>query len=152
MRAGAVEWTPAMDTRLRELYDTKLTFRVIADRMNADFGLALTRNACIGRGRRLFFPSRGGAPPPPVPKRTRKRKHWTRRKTEAKPKPVAPPLAPVEPVPGALTMLQLGRGTCRWPSGTKPPYTYCGEPVHGDRQYCLAHCQLAYANPERMRS
>jgi hypothetical protein len=136
-----------MDERLRELDAAGLTFKEIADRMNAEFSLALTRNACVGRGRRLRLPLRGGAPPPP-PKPRRGRKQYPKKKKQP-PKlvVVAPPVAPSV---GAFTMLQLDRQTCRWPSGTTPPYTYCGEPVHGDRQYCLAHCRMAFIKPEKL--
>ena len=150
MRAGAVEWTPRMDERLRELDAAGLTFKAIAARMSAEFSLALTRNACVGRGRRLRLPLRGGAPPPPPkPRRGRKQYPKKRKATSIKALPPVPWSTPPL-VPGAFTMLQLNRQTCRWPSGTTPPYTYCGEPVHGDRQYCLAHCRLAFVKPEKL--
>ena len=144
MPKGA-DWTPQMDDRLRALDAEKLTFRIIAARMNADFGLALTRNACIGRARRIGCPLRDGTPPPPPKPRKEQIISLSVRQQP-------PPLVPVmtaPAVPGAYTMLQLTRTTCRWPGGSKPPYTYCGAPVHGDRPFCLAHCRLAYNKPEK---
>jgi hypothetical protein len=140
------DWTPRIDDRMRELHEQKLSFTEISARLNADFGLATTRNACIGRGRRIKLPLRTWLPAPevaeaPTPRKVRKR--WV--------PPVSPPIVPEAPpvVPGRLTMLQLNRRTCRWPSGTKPPYTYCGDPIHDDRPYCREHCQMSYQKPEK---
>jgi GcrA cell cycle regulator len=137
-------WTPQLDARLRELHGQGLIFLQIAAAMNDDFGLALTRNACIGRSRRIGIGMRTTPPPP----RNRKAPKLVRKPRP--PRPIAPPIVPEPaPVPGALTMLQLSRTTCHWPSGNRPPYTYCGEPVHGDRPFCLDHCKLAYQKPEK---
>ena len=151
MMSKGVDWTPQIDDLLRRLYMGRLTFRDIATRMNEELGLSLTRNACIGRARRLKFQLRNGAfPKSPKPPKPRKR---SRKQVKVQTEPVsahlhlAPPL-----VPGALTMLQLTSGTCRWPSGDRPPYTYCGAPVHDDRPFCLAHCQLAYDKPKKVWS
>lgn len=144
------DWTPRIDDRMRELHALKLSFTDISARLNADFGLSTTRNACIGRGRRIGLEKRAWPPPrpvmpkPPKPRRSRKgKKRWI--------PPPAPPIVPEEPevIPGRLTMLQLGRQTCRWPSGTNAPYTYCGDPIYDDRPYCHAHCKLSYQKPEK---
>jgi GcrA cell cycle regulator len=141
-----VHWTPRIDARLRELHATTMTFLEIATKMNAEFGFALTRNACIGRSRRIGLTLRAIAPVRKKQKVTPKARPYRK-----KIKPVAPPIVPEPPafVPGRLTMLQLNHTTCRWPSGVKPPYTYCGEPIHDDRPFCLEHCRLAYQKPEK---
>lgn len=153
MMSKGVDWTPQLDARMRELYDRRLTFLEISRILNADFGLKLTRNSCIGRARRLKFPLRDGSPPPPPPKSRRVRKQYPKKKRQVRMAELPPvPWAPPPLVPGALTMLQLTHDTCRWPSGTRPPYTYCGAPVHDGRSFCLAHCQLAYDKPKKMWS
>ena len=150
MMSKGIDWTPQIDDLLRRLYMGRLTFRDIATRMTEELGLSLTRNACIGRARRLEFQLRNGASPkPPGPPKPRGRQKQHRRPRF---KLVAPPLAPRPPRIGTLTMLQLTAETCRWPSGDRPPYTYCGAPVHDDRPFCLAHCQLAYDKPRKVWS
>jgi hypothetical protein len=139
-------WTPQIDDRMRELHATKLTFTEIAARLNADFGLSTTRNACIGRGRRLGLPLRAHPPPRSTPKKLPKPRIRKKRQRQP-PTPIVPDAPAI--VPGRLSMLQLTYGVCRWPSGTKPPYTYCGEPVYGDKAFCLEHCRRAYQKPEK---
>lgn len=131
-----IEWTPRLDDRLQELHAEKITFVRIAEILNAEFGLALTRNACVGRAHRICLKLRQ-KPAPPLRKR--------------KPLPMVPLKVKAPPIaPGALTMLQLTQATCRWPSdAARPPYTYCGAPVYDDRPFCLAHCRLAYHKPEK---
>jgi hypothetical protein len=132
-----IEWTTRLDDRLQALHAEKITFIRIAEILNAEFGLALTRNACVGRAHRICLQLRQKPKPPqrirkPIPNLSVRIKR-------------APPIAP-----GALTMLQLTRGTCRWPNdAARPPYTYCGAPVYDDRPFCLAHCKLAYQKPEK---
>jgi hypothetical protein len=129
-------WTPRMLARLRELHDNGMKFKQIALTMNAEFKVSLTRNAVIGKAHRLQLQLRDAATAP-----GRKVK-WDKL-VETK---VAPPLAPV--IPGALTMLQLGYHTCRWPSDeARPPYTYCGEPTYAGGSFCKAHYRLAYVKP-----
>ena len=51
-------WTVGMLTRLRELHAAGMTFGQIANALNAEFGSAVTRNSCVGKGRRLKLPAR----------------------------------------------------------------------------------------------
>ena len=51
-------WTVGMLTRMRELHAAGMTFGQIARALNAEFGTAVTRNACVGKGRRLQLPAR----------------------------------------------------------------------------------------------
>ena len=51
-------WTVGMLARLRELHAAGLTFGQICQRLNAEFGTVVTRNACVGKGRRLGLPAR----------------------------------------------------------------------------------------------
>jgi hypothetical protein len=134
-------WTPEMDARLRELHAEGLKFRLIAAGINAEFETTLTRNSCIGRAHRLNLPVRA-KPTEPVKKSKRERGQYKARLAPIPP-PVqlrqSPPL-----IPGRLTMLQLTRFTCRWPSGDRPPYTYCGDKIAGGGPFCREHAELAY--------
>ena len=143
-----VVWTAELDARLRELHGQRLIFRQIAAILNADFGLSLTRNACIGRGRRLGLGVRAASPPPR--QRPRKPRAQKPKKVTVQTPVIAIDLHRAPPiVPGALTMLQLDHTTCHWPSGTRAPYTFCGKPVLGDRPYCHEHCRVSYQKPEK---
>jgi GcrA cell cycle regulator len=140
-------WTPEIDARLRELHSQALVFRQIAAILNADFGLSLTRNACIGRGRRIGLGVRTVSPPRQRPRKPRAQKP---KKVTVQTRAISPRLHRAPPiVPGALTMLQLNNTTCHWPSGTSAPYTYCGKPVHGGKPFCLEHCKMGYQKPEK---
>ena len=143
------DWTPRIDDRMRELHALKLSFGDISARLNADFGLSTTRNACIGRGRRIGLEKRAWPPPRLTPKAPKARKSRKGKKRWIP--PVSPPIVPDPPavIPGRLTMLQLDWQTCHWPSGTSAPYTYCGEPTYEGRPYCHAHCKLSYQKPEK---
>jgi len=139
-------WTPEMDQRLRELHAEGLKFRLIAAGINAEFETTLTRNSCIGRSHRLKLPIR--TEPEPVSKKSKRKRGQDKARIAPIPPPVqlhrAPPL-----IPGRLTMLQLTRFTCRWPSGDRPPYTYCGDKIEGDGPFCHEHAKLAYNKPWR---
>jgi hypothetical protein len=139
-------WTPKIDERMRELHALKLSFTEISARLNADFGLSTTRNACIGRGRRLGLPLR--AHPPPRTKIPKLPKPRVRKKQQRKPPTPVLSDAPAI-IPGRLDMLQLTAETCHWPTGNKAPYSFCGEPVYDDRPYCKEHCRVSYQKPEK---
>jgi hypothetical protein len=129
-----VHWTPRLDRRLRELFDEGMPYITIALAMSGEFNLNFTRNACIGRANRLRFPLRELPRKPPKPIEVN---------LSVRPRPRPRTTSP-SIVPGKLTLLQLTRFTCHWPSGDRPPYTYCGKPVLGDGSFCADHAELAY--------
>lgn len=51
-----------------------------------------------------------------------------------------------EPIDGKLTVVELTKGSCRWPTGNPrdlKTFRYCGEAAHSG-PYCPRHAQLAY--------
>jgi hypothetical protein len=56
-------------------------------------------------------------------------------------KPLPPP--PPEPPIGRYTILQLKAGQCRWPTGERPDYQFCGQRQASNSSYCLDHAQLS---------
>jgi hypothetical protein len=51
-----------------------------------------------------------------------------------------------EPIDGKLTVVELAKGSCRWPTGNPrdlKTFRYCGEAAHSG-PYCPRHAQLAY--------
>lgn len=148
-----VDWTSERLFRLRQLHDQGLSFSKIARAMNADFNLALTPNACIGKARRANFPMR--YKPPPAPK--------AYKRAPPKPKMITiKPKLPPPPPPGTFREVDLGRQekgrldiyqltdqTCRWSYGASPPYTYCGDETHNGTPFCRDHAARVYDAPAK---
>jgi len=147
MNASDTPSPAALLKRITELAaDHSISFTNIAAMLNAEFGLELTRNACIGKAHRLNLPLRL------YPNNTRKAllKPKVRKmkpiKTDA---PIPPPTIVRDPVPFALLITDLEYGDCKWPSGAAwehPPFFYCGAPSLVGRPYCLAHTKRSVSN------
>ena len=60
-----VVWTTLMIERLREIIlgDENIKYAGAAEMMTAEFGITFTKNACIGKGRRIGLPPRGPVAP-----------------------------------------------------------------------------------------
>ena len=140
-------WTLAMLVRLREHHAANLTFGQIANKLNAEFGTVITRNACIGKGRRLGLPQREKPAMLTAEQRqAQTRIERRRRKAEKRiaPPPTYVPLPdPPRPPPDALTIYDLQHNDCRWPvHGEKTEMLYCGrQRVRGS--YCFKHARIA---------
>lgn len=130
-----------MLTALKNLCaDQSLTFRQIQREMNAMFETDLTRNACIGKARRLRLPARDITNNPAV-----------KEMPVIKPfafAPIAPQLPPRSKEPFTMTIYQLRfSGDCKWPSGAindRPPFTYCGCRALSGMPYCAEHTRRAH--------
>src|SRR6187399_517209 len=115
-------WTDTMNRYFAKLHrDPKqLSFVEIAKAMEVKFDITMTRNACIGKARRLGLPMRKfGTPRQPI------------ERAALKPRKVATveaPIAPAEMVtpavlpPEGLTIYQLRDSTCHWPLGKTYDY------------------------------
>jgi hypothetical protein len=144
MNAGN-EWTAAMIDRLRELHEdpANFQFRDIAAKMSAEFGIELTRNACIGKARRIGLPMREGTPRQPV----KGKEKMMRKRVDA---PIIHAVERPLDLNDTLTIYQLREGDCKWPLGgveDKPPYAFCGHPAPIGTPYCLKHAKKAYSKP-----
>lgn len=63
--------------------------------------------------------------------------------------PVEAPV-PEEPPPGGVTLMDLGRRSCRWPLGDPldPGFRYCGaRSAKAGSPYCRHHRKLAWRSP-----
>ena len=137
------DWNPLMVATFRALHRADGSFAEIAAQMSAIFGLPITRNACIGKARRLELPMRSNdRPRVPLPVKAGK--------TIAKPirvdAPIPPP-GPTAPSAPGVDIYQLGSGVCRWPLGEvtdRPPYRYCGGHAPIEAPYCAKHRRAAY--------
>ena len=140
MPAGT-DWTDAMIVRLRDLHAEEETFSVIARILSREFGVKLSKNACIGKGRRLGLTARAHVPPP------KPRKGQNRSGPRLKPAvlpgwQVEPPRLP--PTTGRITIYQLQRGVCHFPYGDAPPYVYCGNTAFRASSWCPHHERVVY--------
>lgn len=106
----------------------RLGYTEIARRLSARFDYTFTKNACIGKARRL------GVPPRPV---------WegnTYRIPKRKLRLVDNPGIPIE---------ELERNTCKFildKVESRPPYSYCGLPVANEGgSWCKVHIEKVYA-------
>jgi len=115
--------------------DKSLTFRAICDSLNAEFHTDLTRNACIGKARRLSMPPRDPINNPAFKELPAVTKIIF---------PIQPILPPRSNTPFTITIDQLRTQDCRWPSGEqRPPFTYCGCKALTGLPYCPTHTRLA---------
>jgi GcrA cell cycle regulator len=156
----ASDWAPEHSEALRDYLTQGMSFSEIAKAINARFGTNYTRNAALGRSRRLGLtaPTRrekavnsaartrsAGAREPGRP---------AQMPTSAPPAALAvPPPVPAEPVklrcvgisPRLVALVELNKGECRYPYGGDrdgEPITFCGHPQQEGSSYCTPHFHL----------
>jgi len=159
-------WSPEHSDALRKHLAERLTFSAIVKAINLKFRTAYTRNAAIGRAKRMGLA--GSDRPQPLlqakPPRLEK---------IIKPRPVEPGSAalrwPTPPLkaqelpklrcaevePRHLSLIELERGDCHYPYGGDEEgeaITFCGHPRRPGSSYCAPHFHLSrnpVAPPER---
>jgi len=153
MPAG-VDWDDHLIARFKALHNGgKRPFSEIAKTLSHEFGVKLTKNACIGKARRLGLETRPRVMPPP-PKR--KKRTLTTPHLVPAAEVVAPVLPgwriepPVLPASsGRITIYQLERGVCHYPFGERPPYAYCGNTTRRHSPWCPHHEHVVYPRGTR---
>jgi GcrA cell cycle regulator len=159
-------WPKEREERLLELAPSAHWVGEIA------LALGVSKNAVIGKMARMRrkghviatdFDGRTGRPPsiaigssprrPPLP-----RPVAHAMTTPPKPRRGLPPPDPVRPEPALdvltmrrLDLMQLRKGTCRWPIGDvgEPGFCFCGNPTAADRMYCPVHYAVAHYRGNR---
>ncbi len=137
-------WSKPKDDMLRELWMAHSAAE-IAIRIGA-----ASKNAVIGRARRLGLPPKAKPARAPPPRPSRKQKAEARKPRRSKPLVAiveAVVRAPLEPTRSFEALVQH---ECRFPIGDPgtPGFGFCGRPVSG-RVYCAAHHAVAYVTPLR---
>jgi GcrA cell cycle regulator len=156
-----INWSPQHSEVLREYLARGMSFSAIAKALNARFNTSYSRNAALGRAKRMGL----SKPSPPTNLPTR----WPRRrrgKAAGLQKPrerhapefitriprfkqtQAPKLRCVELVPRHLSLLDLEASDCRYPYGGEADgeaITFCGHPRREDSSYCTPHFHLTRA-------
>jgi GcrA cell cycle regulator len=157
---GQINWTLEHSKALREYVSCGMAFSKIANTINKKFKTAYSRNAVIGRAKRLGLlgPDRSQMTawvPSPLdpPREIRPAEpqwlefHWPPAALENT-KPIK--LRCVEIEPRHLVLVELERGDCRYPYGGDSDgevISFCGHPQRPGSSYCTPHFHLS-RNPE----
>jgi len=149
-----INWAPAHCDALRECLANGMSFAEAADAINTMFGAAYSRNATIGRAKRMGLaaldqPKRLSK----VPQESKRSRSHRNREDAAELKPEPPAAEPprrlklrcVQIRPRHLELIELEAGDCRYPYGGDAEgeaITFCGHPQRERSSYCLGHFNL----------
>jgi hypothetical protein len=141
-----VDWNDHLIARFTALHKgDERSFQMIADTLNHEFGLRLTKNACIGKARRLGLAVRARVAPP-LPRKGQRRDKPRRIPAVLPGWRIEPPALP--PAAGKITIYQLKDGVCHFPHGEAPPYIYCGATARRG-SWCPHHERVVYPRGPR---
>jgi GcrA cell cycle regulator len=148
-------WVPEHSDALREYLGHGMSYSEIARAINAKFKTAYSRNATIGRAKRMGLAGadRPGGWPKPPPKAGQPSLHKLRERYAAEFMRTMPMFERVETVklrcveiaPRHLSLLGLEPGDCRYPYGGDEEgeaITFCGHPRRQGSSYCAPHFHL----------
>lgn len=131
-------WTTERHVRLMVHWMNGLSASVIAEKLNEEFKLSLTRNAVIGRAHRTNLTNND---------RPQNRIYGRWGGSKKRPKSAFVPAAEFEiPMEQRKTFVELEPHHCRWPVGhpNETGFFYCGGRACETRPYCVGHCSMAY--------
>lgn len=151
-------WPSSHCEALKEFVTRGMSYRDAVAALNARFGTAYSRDAAIGRARRLGLgeQERPEAPPVQAGEQLRRLSERVRTADEFRPReffrrrPVFErvervQLRCIEVVPRHLALIELRRGDCRFPYGGDldgEAITFCGRPRREGSSYCAPHFHL----------
>jgi GcrA cell cycle regulator len=151
----STDWTDAHSEALREFLKSGMSYSRIADAINARFKTAYSRNATIGRAKRMGLagPDRPKNWPKPTLSAEAPRLHKLHERLASesmRPMPVFESMGPVklrcvQIDPRHLPLTDLEPGDCRFPYGGDEEgeaITFCGHPRRRGTSYCTAHFHL----------
>ena len=162
-------WAPEHSDALREFITKGMTFSEAARAINSRFNTSYSRNAALGRARRLGLTGddrqKPSMPTEPAAPHDTGEPRASGFKTLALPWPV-PVFKETKPVklrcvaiePRHLSLIELERGDCRYPYGGDEEgeaITFCGHPCRPGSSYCAPHFHLSrnpVEPPERAAS
>lgn len=161
----STDWAEEHSKALREFLESGMSYSRMADAINAKFKTAYSRNATIGRAKRmgLAAPDRPKNWPKPTLSAEAPRLHRLRERLASESSRPMPVLESVEPInlrcveinPRRLSLSDLELGDCRYPyvgDEGGEAITFCGHPRRQGTSYCAAHFYLTRgpdAAPER---
>jgi GcrA cell cycle regulator len=150
-------WVEQHSQALREYLGKGLSYSEAARAINQRFNTSYSRNAAIGRAKRMGLsgagqpdrPLRARKPRPPSPGRLLKKRAGllkaSRPRGEVFARAAALKLRCVAIVPRHLSLLELEDGDCRYPYGGEAEgeaITFCGHPRREGSSYCVSHFHL----------
>lgn len=131
-------WPDPHIEKLRTNFGAGMSFAENAADINAEFRTRYSRNAAIGKAKRIGL-KQAEKPGPQKEKREAVLKVH-------KPRAVTAPVVELrcaEVTPRNLSIYELTAETCHWPFGDAPPYAYCGCRTLEGLPYCWPHTALA---------
>jgi len=150
-------WAEQHSQALREHLGKGLSYSEAAKAINKRFNTSYTRNAAIGRAKRMGLSGTGQPDRPPKAKKIRppslgrllkKRAGLlksSRPRVDVFARAAALKLRCVGIVPRHLSLLELEDGDCRYPYGGEmegEAITFCGHPRREGSSYCVSHFHL----------
>jgi len=154
-------WASEHSDALRDYFANRMSFSEICREINARFGTSYTRNAVIGRAKRmgLSAPKRLESPPlvPVLPGSSRSAPLQRRLPAQDRGQPPGSAFGLAEPAklrcvgiqPRLISLLELEQGDCRYPYGGEKEgeeIAFCGHPRRPGSSYCTAHFHLTRAS------
>ena len=158
-------WAPEHSDALRDCLSRGMSYGQAASAINARFGTKFTRNAAIGRAKRLGLgtarvrkvlprrrrPGRWGESAPKTPQKNAPQR-VVRPIAAAAPAPEPEAVKPVKLrcvgiKPRLLAFADLEPGDCRYPYGGEKEgeaYAFCGHPRIPRSSYCRPHHALTH--------
>lgn len=148
-----VNWPPEHCDALRACLAKGLSFAEAADAINARFRASYSRNATLGRAKRMGLaaldrPKRLPRVPqqlrPPQLRKIREPMTESRPSTSISEPPARIVLRCIQIIPRHLPLIDLEAGDCRYPYGgdEDESITFCGHPQREGSSYCLGHFHL----------
>ena len=157
----STDWPPAHSVALRENFAKGMSYSAIADAINAKFSTSYSRNAALGRAKRmgLAVPGRSedqslSSPKAETPglrainadRRRERRVSQFWRLPPVFEATEAVQLRSADVVPRDLSLIDLESGDCRYPHGGDAEgeaITFCGHPRRPGSSYCTPHFHLS---------
>ena len=169
MPANNKVWTHEMEDRLLQLLEKNVAYYDIARAISREFKVTISKNACIGKGRRMQVPLRMPArkgracrksqnenlsqSPKNLQQRQRRKRanESLRKQRQSQQLRVLRSRRAQRHQHQHLTLLQLTSNSCRWPIGDRAPYLFCGAVQTEGSSYCLEHTLVACPSHGRQR-
>ena len=155
-------WAEQHSQALREYLQKGMSYSEAARAINERFNTSYSRNAAIGRAKRMGIsgagqpdrPLRAKKPRPPNPKRLLKKRAGllkpSRPRVKVFARAAALKLRCVTVVPRHLSLIELEDSDCRYPYGGDEEgeaITFCGHPRRDGSSYCVSHFHLTSGPP-----
>lgn len=151
-------WAPEHSGALRDCLSRGMSYGQAAEAINARFGTEFSRNAAVGRAKRLGLKVAPGRKVALRPQRPDRRPESAPKAPQKVVRPAAPPAPaparePAKPVklrcvgikPRLLAFADLKPGDCRYPYGGDKDgeaIAFCGHPKLEGSSYCAPHHHL----------